>query len=913
MFSGIIDEGVLQRLRQEIAELQQKIATISNSRGGGNSVAVTQMEDEQMQAKDRRLQELELEKIATRERAEQTTKEMKRKVEELERERKDKKLQLQTAQSGVDISEAQLLKFDIDRTEGLQNNLRIQLAKLEGNAFISTTGDRIELAKRVLSLEEALQRKNSEHDHYRDEFAKADTERTKLVKERLDLDARCQEIRVRHEQLRLDLEAQDAHMERIERDARILHDQLPLEQQKALEHGLSELLNLTAPSFAVERVSAWSRTDLTVPSAQDLQSGDAMERIVERLRGEKEELRKEIEEVRKLVAREEAISHEVKVWQQDELAGKRQEVKQVQQERQKWERLAGQHLNSLKDLQRQLARIDAPQGLLAATGDVDTASSAGFSDLSDMDGAENSLDVFLAEGEIEPAAILRSNVLSQAGADLRTMVCAELKGFDSGYTEVALGASPRYDSLVSFGPFVISDAFLDHLFHGSLGLELRVSSAVDGRDFVLGRGQMPLAALLQSSHLRRNPVICAAAQVFDIEDPAVRVACVRVKMHFRYSIEDEAEDFMHRFMVAKSDRDYRLSVDARLADVPHPLLVQVHKVTGLPPSGRDPEALRPYVFYQLPRTVPRFTRTSAGPYPIFNDNYTVPVVVDADFCHWVEHGKGLHLIVFDDAASPPPAAGASKQEIHGKDLGLVGEVAFSLRPLMRDALHVIEGAFTLRADLTDPASPAAGMIYVTVCWPEFSNARALQQQPPPPPPQARPEEQLGSFAAQSPASLGQQALYPSAPSGVAAPYYGQSGVGFGPSLPQQNFAQQAPCQSALPAASGGTQPGPLRPQPQQNFPQQAPCQSALPAASGGTQPGPLRPQPQQNFPQQAPCQSALPAASGGTQPGLSRAPTFGMPSPCEASQQVPAHRQRPEPLDTSFSSAPYSPSVNRPG
>jgi len=559
-FSGVIDEAVLQRLRQDIAELQQKIATISSGRGG-TGAAVTQMEDEQMQAKDRRLLELEAEKVATRERTEQQTKELKRKVEELEKERKDKKLQLQKVQSGVDTTEAQLLKLDIARTEDLQNNLRLQLVKLEGNSFISSTGDRQQLAQRVLSLEEALKRKNDEHDSYKDQFAKADAERTKLIRDRLELDSRCQEMRVRHEQLRLELEAQDAQMERIERDARILHDQLPFEQQKALEQGLSELLNLKVPAFAMERVTL-NRPDLTVPSAQDLQSGDAMERIVERLRQEKEELRKEVEEACRQVAREEAISKEVKAMQQVELSSKRQEVRQVQMEKQRWERLAAQHLNTLKELQRQLARVDAPQGLLAATGTVDTASSAGFSELSDMDGVENSLDVFLAEAEIEPAAILRSTVLSQAGAHLRTLVCVELKGFETGYTEVALGPSPRYDSLVSFGPFVVSDAFLDHLFNGFLGLELRVSSVADGADFVLGRGQMPLAALLQSSHLRRNPVMCAAAQVYDIEDPAVRVACVRVKLHFRYSIEDEAEDFIHRFMVKKSDHDHRASMDA---------------------------------------------------------------------------------------------------------------------------------------------------------------------------------------------------------------------------------------------------------------------------------------------------------------------------------------------------------------
>ena len=58
--------------------------------------------------------------------------------------------------------------------------------------------------------------------------------------------------------------------------------------------------------------------------------------------------------------------------------------------------------------------------------------------------------------------------------ELRTLCCVEMRGFDTGFSTVAMGLQPHYGSLISFGPFVVDDALLDYFDNGCLGFEVWV-------------------------------------------------------------------------------------------------------------------------------------------------------------------------------------------------------------------------------------------------------------------------------------------------------------------------------------------------------------------------------------------------------------------------------------------------------
>lgn len=174
-------------------------------------------------------------------------------------------------------------------------------------------------------------------------------------------------------------------------------------------------------------------------------------------------------------------------------------------------RISGAHLQSIQDLQRRIAGFETISFKHEALAGDDTLSLAGFSDVSDLEDCANALDVFVGVGEIDLSAGQRlqeelnrwvSEVpiappMPSVVEELRSLVSIELIGFDLGFSAVAAGLQPVYDSLVTFGPFNVNDATLDEFARGQLKVEMHGTLPGSEKQHLLGQGVLPMAGLLQ--------------------------------------------------------------------------------------------------------------------------------------------------------------------------------------------------------------------------------------------------------------------------------------------------------------------------------------------------------------------------------------------------------------------------------
>eukprot|EP00933_Yihiella_yeosuensis_P065783 TRINITY_DN6975_c0_g1_i2.p1 TRINITY_DN6975_c0_g1~~TRINITY_DN6975_c0_g1_i2.p1 ORF type:complete len:903 (-),score=209.23 TRINITY_DN6975_c0_g1_i2:119-2776(-) len=215
-------------------------------------------------------------------------------------------------------------------------------------------------------------------------------------------------------------------------------------------------------------------------------------------------------------------------------------------------------------------------------------------------------------------------------------------------------------------------------------------------------------------------------------------------------------------------KQLRRGLDPNLGNAPHTLMVRVQRVSGLPPAPRQrPDELRPYITYQVPGHGPHFSRSGQGPHPIFDDERTYEVRVDDAFCAWVESAGGLHFLIFDDASPSGQGQDAAARNKDAHALGLVGEVKVSLKPLLHDALAVVQAPFALTRDLSSLSSPAVGTLEVTMYWQDFQAARdARDGKPsvsgagpyPVPPPLAPPPVGILPVVASAPGAMSEQEM-----------------------------------------------------------------------------------------------------------------------------------------------------------
>mmetsp|Transcript_151757 Transcript_151757/g.486904 ORF Transcript_151757/g.486904 Transcript_151757/m.486904 type:complete len:1103 (+) Transcript_151757:233-3541(+) len=679
--------------------------------------------EEQLRERNARLEALRAEFSAARGAAENDVAELRNQVQQNESERGGLCRALQQLRFSTDSADIGLLTTEVHRSEEQQRQLYDQVHKLMGNTFIAKTDHRREATRRVGELEELVKQKDQQHEQLVSGQIKAEQARLNAAQEQHKLDQRVKDLQRHREALQLELEAQTAEVQRIEQDMRVLRERLPPDGQEALECALACVVTGQMATFArFERPK-----EHAVPSQTDMLTTDSMARIFERLQKERDDIREQIHTLQATLERETSEATVERDKQQKELADSRQKSARLLSDRERWNRIVSVDLQAIKDLQRKISKQEM-FGPSLGDGGSDNASSAGFSDMSELEGLENALDVVIGEGEVHPTLTQRLEVAAslQPGSILpehvRTIICIDLSGFDAGYSSVSTGLRPAYDSLVSFGPFIVSDALLRLFLQGSLSIEMRGSLPTDGAHHVVGKGSLTLASLLRPSgnEHRLSPMLASTVTICDPNDPDVSVARVRLKLKMRYPMAELVEDFRRRSGIENLDLRRAAARQRAGVELAAPLAglaafsgsrmlgVRIQRVFGLR-SARPNQLLCPYVFYQIPKHPPYFTRTGRGSECVFDDVGTVKVLIDTEFCEWAASSGGLHFIVFDDSAD------VGTQDDVGS-LGLLGELKVSLRPLLDDSKARVEGAFTLKRSISDPASPGVGYLEVSIWW-----------------------------------------------------------------------------------------------------------------------------------------------------------------------------------------------------
>ncbi|CAE7496006.1 unnamed protein product [Symbiodinium necroappetens] len=268
----------------------------------------------------------------------------------------------------------------------------------------------------------------------------------------------------------------------------------------------------------------------------------------------------------------------------------------------------------------------------------------------------------------------------QRTACARWWVIAEFMHCDVGTSETAVGLKPRYDSLLSFGPFGVGDAEVEHFARAAVRLELQAFSTVGSASYVLGRAALPLAALLDCTPQDPNPVIAGTLSFAYEADTHVQIATVRYKARWRKSIIKPLETYtitrgmspVAAVAAVAEGAGPGTAAAPGLMDAAKGLIVHIYHVTSLVPTqpGVAAESLQPYVTYEVPGHKAHFTQSGSGPNVTFEDARRMVVRVDSDFCRWVQNAGGLHFLVFDASM---PAAGDSEEQ-----LGLIGEARVPL-------------------------------------------------------------------------------------------------------------------------------------------------------------------------------------------------------------------------------------------
>mmetsp|Transcript_84205 Transcript_84205/g.176230 ORF Transcript_84205/g.176230 Transcript_84205/m.176230 type:complete len:715 (-) Transcript_84205:576-2720(-) len=632
------------------------------------------------------------------------------------------------------------LSLELQRSEELRGQLQEQLRRLMGNAYIAGGQARREASRLATELEEMVRQKDVEHEQVTADQVRLESARVQADADQRQLALKVQELESQRERLRLEVDIQNGEVARVQEDMRVLRERLPIECQEALETALASV------------VSGQPLGNLALPSSSPMPSvsTETVEKVVDRLRQEKQAMYDRIQALQADILQSASTVAALKEEHAKEIKETKSKADGLAAEREKLHRSALKTLKNIKMLQQKvvkqdllLQRSDFRSGLAThfESGGPredfdDEASDAGLSQMSELDGLENALDVFIAEGQLhhqlakklEASAALPPDTI---GPDfIRTIVCVELVGFDAGYSSVTTGLRPQYSSQVSFGPFIVSDSILRLFLEGSLRVELRGSLPTDSTHHILAKGTIPLARAIEprSDDQRHCPPTATTLTLFDPTDGEVAAAKLRIKFRLRYPMADLMEDYRRRqgVEIMSLKRGPTGLTVATLGAVSgrRMLAICVKRVFGLR-SARAQYTVAPYVFYQLPRQPPYFTRIGRGNDCVLDDLSVVSVQVDTEFCQWASK-NGLHFIVFDDGDIGAAAAQAGSKE---SSVGFMGEVQVPFSDLLRDSKAKIDGIFALKKSVTDPAHAAVGYIQVTMWWEDTKLASSLDALP----------------------------------------------------------------------------------------------------------------------------------------------------------------------------------------
>lgn len=718
--SSRLDELLVEKMSQDHASVKQKSRY-----------------NEKTKAQDAKIKSLETALERQRQKVRLSEGALQRDKQQLEIDLAVLQTQLHHAQVGAsgatDFSE---LRLQLAQAHGAAEEMKRQIRDITKFAFSSGTEQRMVSEQRMKELEDLLSKKSEESD--------------KLAKERQEIDADCEEARREvaqsEQQSRSYLEDNERKAIQMDEWAKAVRraqaqlsevlQTLPEEDRQVMVFSLQFLREREEKAAAevAERANAEKSRSIVAAAAaagapepppsppSKSRSVEALTRQVDAIRAEKDELASELRALQDISQRERDITKDLRKMHQMDLEEIGSQMQVTLSEIERFQKLAVDRESRVKELQLRLVKRKEQRitkaGVPRPVGErADVVSEGGFSNLSDILDVKNALDLYVTTGHIEERALLelprQGAILSQVppATSLVTLVLAEFMHCDVGSSETAGGLRPRYDSLLSFGPFEVGDAEVEHFAKGSLRLELQAFSSGGSAAYVLGRASLPLAALLDCTPQDPNPVVTGTLYFGSEEDSRVQIAAVRYKARWRRSIIQELETYTLRRGVTP------LAVaEAQAPGAGHPaapglmeaakgLIVQIFNATCLVPSQQiSPDTLQPYASYEVLGHKTHFTQTGTGANVSFEDISRMVVRVDRDFCRWLEH-QGLHVLVFDASA---PSAGASEEQI-----GLIGEVHVPLLQLLSSRTARVQGNYPLHRPGTQ--SPV-GYIEIAIGW-----------------------------------------------------------------------------------------------------------------------------------------------------------------------------------------------------
>lgn len=341
--------------------------------------------------------------------------------------------------------------------------------------------------------------------------------------------------------------------------------QVPDEDVAALKARIRELeeklRNLRDPS----------KLFLTSITTKDREAGGDQSAAIERLKAEIGRLSDELRALRILLQRESELAAQAeKNYERAraELAAQRLIDKDNAEW---WKRVADVRKEAIRKLEIHLSyaqqeatverlradkavTLGGTKALLDSAGVVmsDDASVSGLTDVSELAGGFNSLDMLIMDGRLDKKAL---SVLSRRAASavevatLQTLLSIDLLDFGATVTQIATGLVPQYRSLVSFP---VRD--LESFTLGTLCTEpARISliAIVNNQHLTLASGTLNLSRLLvieSRDHGHSTRTIAGRVGLFatdghgeilqdsDLSEPIV---WIDVKVRFRYSIHNE--------------------------------------------------------------------------------------------------------------------------------------------------------------------------------------------------------------------------------------------------------------------------------------------------------------------------------------------------------------------------------------
>lgn len=634
----------------------------------------------------------------------------------------------------------QPLRRHLQETREFNAQATSTIKDLTMGAFATTAGLRVVTERHLQELEELKRKKEADRDLQQQLKAAVDSERDDYV---LNSAALQQEIRTlieENERLSIRREEKKKTVETLEEQMKGTLDNLNEEDRKVIVFSMQFMREREAAMAAAdaERRGAappdldrrlGSKTTYGMPVTYTAQTPVAnMTLAVDNLRAQKEDLATEVRAVQAIKGREQEIGKDLKSLHNLDVTDLEQRIHVSVADTDRFRRKAQDLQARAQELQKALAKRKQAEPLAMLSGAVergpDVVSDAGFSDLSELEGEGNGLDVYLTVGRLEERVLLEmpqqpgQDITSEAA--LTTMVVAEFWMCEALFTENATGMRPRYDSLVSFGPFAVNDTVLDYFSRGVMRFELKCWTAINQTAYTIGRASFPLAALLDCTPNDPNPIVAGTLSFSSTEDDMFPVASLQYKMRWRRPVIQALEAYTRsRGGIVAAPQPASLALGG-LMDASKTLLVNIGGVVGLVSNrlGGPPEYIRPYVSYQLPGHREHHTKTMAGATCRFEDSSKMIVRVDKAFCQWVETGGGLHFMVFD-AGSDSSTACTEDQ------LGLLGEVSIQLQPLLASTTTQVIGTFLLQR--TSPsagaeAAPYVGELDVTIRWLDEASA-----------------------------------------------------------------------------------------------------------------------------------------------------------------------------------------------